>query len=104
MKKPVSPSLGGGGGGETGFKTNRLVTEAKSTNDRLFERFPNLYRAKKGWIQDHQLDKRKTEKTGVGFGRTELSLKLLGRVLYALSHGHGLRIQAFQGVLKKCDS
>ena len=37
----------------------------------------------------------------VGFGRTELSLNLLGIVCFGLPHGHGLGIRAFQGFSNK---
>ena len=42
----------------------------------------------------------KTEKTMVGFGRTELSLSLSCTEFRALSHGHGFRGPCFQGVRK----
>ena len=37
------------------------------------------------------------KKTGVGFGRTELSLRAIGTTFCALSSGHGPRGLGFQG-------
>ena len=44
--------------------------------------------------------KLQTEKTMVGFGRTELSLSLSCTEFRALSHGHGFRGPCFNGVRK----
>ena len=43
------------------------------------------------------------EKTRVGFGRTELSLRLFCTELCALSSGHGPRVLGFQGVSSGVD-
>ena len=37
------------------------------------------------------------KKTGVGFGRTELSLRAIGTTFRALSSGHGPRGRGFEG-------
>ena len=45
--------------------------------------------------------KRIFEKSRVMFRRIEISVRLPGTVFCALSHGHGLGIRAFHGVLQK---
>ena len=45
--------------------------------------------------------KLQTEKTIVGFGRTELSLSAIGTTFRALSSGEGFRGPCFQGVRNK---
>ena len=47
--------------------------------------------------------KRINEKTGVGFGRTEVSVRLDGIVFCALSFGHGPRRRGFEGGSKGVD-
>ena len=47
--------------------------------------------------------KRIIEKNRVGFGRTELSLRLSCTELCALSSGHGPRAQGFEGFSKTLD-
>ena len=47
--------------------------------------------------------KRIFEKTRVGFGRTELSLRLSCTEFCALSSGHGPRGQGFEGFCKTLD-
>ena len=58
--------------------------------------FVGLYWGGQNW-------KRIFEKTRVGFGRTELSLRLSCTEFCALSSGHGPRGQGFEGFSKTLD-
>ena len=51
-----------------------------------------------------QKSKLQSEKTRVGFGRTELSFGAIGKSVCVLSHGHGFKGPCFQGVHKSSDS
>ena len=62
----------------------------------LYKAFRPLFR----WSQIRKKSKLQTEKTMVGFGRTELSLSLSCTEFRALSHGHGFRGPCFNGVRK----
>ena len=75
-------------------------TEAKDVSHLsggdLYKAFRPFFR----WSQIRKKSKLQTEKTMVGFGRTELSLSLSCTEFRALSHGHGFRGPCFQGVRK----
>ena len=62
----------------------------------FFECFLGGIRGGRNW-------KRIFEKTRVGFGRTEVSVRLDGIVFCALSFGHGPRGRGFEGVWKRVD-
>ena len=54
-------------------------------------------------MEGGQIWKRIFEKTRVGFGRTELSIRLICTEFCALSSGHGPRVLGFQGGSSRVD-
>ena len=73
-----------------------LQTISHLSGGDLYKAFRPFFR----WSQTRIKSKLQTEKTMVGFGRTELSLSLSCTEFRALSHGHGFRGPCFQGVRK----
>ena len=88
----------------SGHKINSfLAIQTLAGGDLLISARPRMRVAVLGGTGGGQNRKRIFEKTRVGFGRAELSLRLSYTEFCALSSGHGPRGQGFEGFSKTLD-